>query len=663
MNPEATTELIWHFAGFWHIAEDYTASRLKYDVVSYHARSSDYEPETSQHVAQQADLPEVTSYAIRVNYAPSYDHTEHSGWTKLHDRSAEVAAPPALPMPAFKDTDFMAHPSLAPAGQIHSALRAGDHSQPEEQTASTHEATYRIDYGHELGGKLSALTQANVATDRDYYSDGGEQYGVLQHLPTGEAISHLLDAAQETIPDLHQQPGTGMEFWSTEVLAHDGAMASGEKAGETLAPGRYVNGELLGPGSAPSPEVHQEPPVRPEHAEGEAGTGQVAELGSNTAQNAAIIADVNEAPATLIVMGDYYDTNVIRQANILQDRDAIVQAGSSPTEIQSGGNSTNNSATLTEHEFKQQVASHYAGDLQVNVDYVDGDYFDIKALTQRNYIDDGDVSVQTRYDAYSQVATGENKQINLATYQDWGNKHYDIIVVAGDYHSANIISQVNILLDDDLVGVGSNQTNPSTDATAIGAGSDHSTFTGQNSLSNEAIINKYGETTFLGVTGDLNELVNALNEQKTLDLNAWSNFHGAASGNLNVLFVSGNYFDLNIISQVNVIADADLAVQAGDGLGLQWLSVGGNTASNSAEIIDAGGLQAQYLGGSLYEDSVLVQADLVSEATHVTQADPSALVSELVAFLDPAQNILTPDEETWTSSIHNNHDTFGHVLT
>jgi hypothetical protein len=159
-------------------------------------------------------------------------------------------------------------------------------------------------------------------------------------------------------------------------------------------------------------------------------------------------------------------------------------------------------------------------------------------------------------------------------------------------------------------------------------------------LLNEAAINHYGATTFAGVTGNLNDLIEALGNRENADRAAWSSLHGTASGSLNVLLVTGDYYDINVISQVNVIADADLAVQGGAGQAdIQWLSTGANSTINSAEIISAGGIADQYLGGNHYVDSVLVQANLISDAVQTTSAEPTALVSEIVAFIGSPQDL------------------------
>ena len=163
-----------------------------------------------------------------------------------------------------------------------------------------------------------------------------------------------------------------------------------------------------------------------------------------------------------------------------------------------------------------------------------------------------------------------------------------MIIVVGDYHSANIISQTNVVFDNDVVGISS------------ASGSTPSAFGGQNALENDATIARYGATTFNDIDRKLDSLIDDLKDRDDLDHNAWSDFYGASSGSLNVLFVTGDYYDLNIISQINVLADADLAMQLGSS-GFQWLSTGGNSAANEATIVNAGGLYEQNLGGDLYD--------------------------------------------------------------
>jgi len=658
MHSEAVSELIWHFAGYLHISQDYTASRLKYEEVSYRIQTASYRPDGPvPEASPQSDLPELGSHGIRVNYAPKYGPEAKVDWIRA-DNPTEVS--PAFGPDALEPLDLkFEHVQIAES--VHAELQGGMHRPDQDGEAEGRDPIYTIDYADELPGKTIVSTQLNIATSRDFHSDGEGDYSSLTHIDIGDSLESLTEVASEIVPDLHLQPGLaeGAQFWTSAIAAQDEALKSGEREGEVLAQGRYVNGERQEE-SSPEPEGEDSSehgfPTLPDPAAIEGNYAQVADLGGNELVNEAVIADVNEAPATLIVLGDYYETNAIIQANVLQNRDQILTAGSHPAEVNSDDNTVENVATFEEREVAAQAIVRGAvGDLDVKIDFVDGDFFDIKALTQRNYLNDGDVVVQNSYAAHMQVTTGGNGQVNAALVEDWG-KHYDIIIVLGDYHAANIISQTNILLDNDVVGQGGVHGGQDS-----GSGSDGTIYTGQNYLQNEAAITHYGETAFAGIDGDLQALIDAIGNQETLSREAWSSLYGAISGTLNVLFVTGNYFDLNVISQVNVIADADLALQMSNGTGVQWVSTGGNSLINTAEIIDARGLHNQYLGGDHYEDSVLIQAEMVDDSSQTTQTDPTALIPEIVAFLDQSHD--HPAEgEGWIPNTYSNHDSFGHVL-
>jgi hypothetical protein len=107
---------------------------------------------------------------------------------------------------------------------------------------------------------------------------------------------------------------------------------------------------------------------------------------------------------------------------------------------------------------------------------------------------------------------------------------------------------------------------------------------------------------------------------------------------MNVLYIIGDYYDLNVISQINIVADVDFSIQfleqvsGAAGGATQHVTSGGNTATNAAEIYDVGSAYDQFLGGEYYEDSLLVQANLVEDANDVRNGDTDTLVSEVIAF-------------------------------
>jgi hypothetical protein len=114
-------------------------------------------------------------------------------------------------------------------------------------------------------------------------------------------------------------------------------------------------------------------------------------------------------------------------------------------------------------------------------------------------------------------------------------------------------------------------------------------------------------------------------------------------GPLNVLYVTGDYYDVNAIWQYITVADADTALQllsgeealtnAEGGALIQSMQTGGNTLLNDAAIVDVGTGTTE-VGGDIYTDTILVQAELVAiDHDDVTHGNTDALVNELIAFI------------------------------
>jgi hypothetical protein len=654
MAIASSIELIWHFAGYLHLTQDYVASRIRLDEISYDPRQADFRLSADEHIAHTEAPADMTSFAVRVKYSPGSENLAHVKWADLPEYDQIAVSSPHIgtgqPLPHFLSAGVEAL-SVGQNYVVQYVSEPQGHSTSLPPQAEATAPTYEIKYVEGGNDTIANLSQTNVANDRDYFSDGSTEIETLEHVNIDQPMVDMLALAEELNPTTALPSGESVEFWTSAVVNRQESIAAGETEAQPIAPGRYVNGELVpvepgSPADETANNVVPEIPVRPEDSTDPA---QIAETGGNKLINSGTMIDVNEAPSTLVVVGDYYETNAILQTNILQNHDVIFHTGDAPELIDSAGSTLDNVANFVVEELvKQHGHKGPVGNLTVNIDYVDGDVVDVKSLTQRNYFDDGDVSVQTRFDSYSEIHTGDNTQANVVRFADWG-KHYDVVIVVGDYYSGNIISQTNVVLDNDVIGMSST------------SGSSPSIYTGQNALENEATIAKYGATTFGDIDRKLESLIDDLNHRGDLDHNAWSDFYGASSGSLNVLFVTGNYYDLNIISQINVLADADLVIQTGSG-GIQWLSTGGNSAINDATIVNAGGIYDQRIGGDFYEDSILVQADLMADASQTVAVDPTALVSELVAFMDHTPGQDASDTIAWTKDIFGHGDTFGHVL-
>ncbi len=170
-------------------------------------------------------------------------------------------------------------------------------------------------------------------------------------------------------------------------------------------------------------------------------------------------------------------------------------------------------------------------------------------------------------------------------------------------------------------------------------------FAGGNSLVNEARITTYGASEYKDMNDAQHALVQSLQAGQTiLTPNGDWMLAGSATGTLKVLFINGDCYDLNLISQTNILSDQDQVAQwTGSGGGaVQGAVTGANSVYNTAHIIDVGTLTGSaYIGGDVYEDSILIQANLVIEDDQVA-IHTEAYVPEVIAFTGDIQT--APDD-------------------
>ena len=115
-----------------------------------------------------------------------------------------------------------------------------------------------------------------------------------------------------------------------------------------------------------------------------------------------------------------------------------------------------------------------------------------------------------------------------------------------------------------------------------------------------------------------------------------SDFAGLTT--IKVLYISGDVVDLQYVSQINVLGDADQVAlaksQSSAHADASWdISTGSNALINQASIVDGGVNSTTYTGGAVYSDELLIQAELISDDTNLYTQGADALVSEAVAFL------------------------------
>jgi hypothetical protein len=177
---------------------------------------------------------------------------------------------------------------------------------------------------------------------------------------------------------------------------------------------------------------------------------------------------------------------------------------------------------------------------------------------------------------------------------------------------------------------------------------------GENELQNNATIAVYGENNFEDWNDKFDDLTAALARgDTTLDPSYGELFNGNG-GTFDVLYITGDYYDINAIWQINVTADADVVLQlmtdppgypndyvsdqSADDTVTRSVASGENSLTNEAAIIDVGSTDA-FINGDVYVDTVLIQAKLIDDDDDkVVIRNTDALVSELVAFTTPAED-------------------------
>ena len=616
MASASFVEIISHFAGYLRIFEDIARDRIQYDESLAQHKSDDY-----------------------TTLRPNYDFN-------FVPDDMEIAGGPA--------------PELMPDDPIHFVrgrpLKLLHGPEDDNFDLSPPLPTLRISPPMPAAGGGGGSLDLHV---RVHYEDGGEQTQLTVHqfnfmhdddvnLPADAltvfqpliarldsdamaTIEHLVADANAQIPanwQMTQTDAGAKDF----LVAHDASWVErgGTPDAHSVTPGYYVNGELQERPQEPTPPV--EPEKLPDTGD---GIGQWASLGGNFSVNAALIVDLGESARTMVVMGDYFKTNAIFQTNTTVDHDHVsVSGGSAAAPPSSAQDIATNIADFAEHpSIYAGFAAHAAGP-NWTVDVVDGDYYSVHAVAQANYLSDNDVAMQVSSSSHYNLVGGHNEQGNLSLIFD-GSIQYDLIIVNGGYHGLNVIFQNNILLNDDRVVMSADGTDPSQSASS-----------GDNDLLNEAAISDYGGKTFEGLPGNLDLIERLLASGMTsLDPELAGALIGHG-GPLKVLYITGDYYDINAVWQTNVTSDvnvmyqlqnqpvADLMALDPDGIVTQSVTTGGNELHNDAAIVDVNP-DATYVKGQIYTDSILVQANLLPMGTdHAVNGDTHALVTELIAFVD-----------------------------
>lgn len=631
MSVDGFSEAIWHFIGYVRIADTTLRGETLYLGDPAARQADDPYPGLFSRV-QRPEFEDLDSRRLVFNETTSPDALIRVG--KLAPQAVEgprIMLPHNVPRPA--ETHPLPDFDEGLPGYGYSIQRL-------------------ITVEYESGGTETLLNvhQVNHIDDRDAITtdlvrDAQGRVLQLPELDVGPAMVQMTKEAVEAgHAPLPVEAAQNTESLLAAIDRLDARWAqTGHLSAETpdSAPpaGRIVDGQTSTEALV-TPGLDEIMPWRPLITQDEALTsktltgvgpsapaGVTAITGQNSHVNDAGIVDVNEASGSMIVGGDSYFSRGIVQVNVLTDSDHVEITAGDPLQavLATHGNEVHNVAEFVNHEMTATYKGA-AGTALWHVDVLQGNFYDIKTVVQFNGIDDSDRVIQANSGTYFEASTGLNAQANLTRVTNLDN--YDVIVIRGDYHRADWIYQYNIVYDCDtatLAALGGDDT-PDADIRAT---------TGFHQLTNTASITTYDSAGYQPLSDAHRQLISDLADGVTIlkPSGEWK-LAGNSSGTLNVLFVDGDYFDVNTITQFNVIADADQSLQISKSGGLIGAATGGNSAQNFAQIIDPGTLSAsKYLGGQTYDAAVLVQANIVTDSDTVVFHDTHTLAPELVAFM------------------------------
>jgi hypothetical protein len=628
MGPGGITEnILAHFAGHFHTNEEFVRVRLVYDEGDFRQTFGRWTWGVSPEPDVAQPLDELQSKPYLLPYRPEHD--------ALIDAHVHKLSPlPHLQAPHLPD--FQPEHPVAPL-QVGGSEGGGSGAYVQDIQIVTPSQL------------LLETSQVNVMNnDNVVLLVPGEDPATLHQVNAPVLLHDLLASAQHLLPhDLVPEHGS-TEAITDLVRADDvGNGVTGPDHSTDLTPGVYQNGVSLPAGSTfdfKAPDLAT--PSENINHNGLTHPGLDAATGGNVSVNEATIIDDNAARAGLVVDGNAYTLNAIVQVNVLANHWSIDAGGETVARsILTGGDTTNNDVTFNQHSISTSGVAHFSPTTNVHVDTISGDFLDIKGLFQTNYLSNNDSITQGTVHTFNEVDSGQNGQFNTLPFQELNN-HYDVIIVEGSYHSWNVIEQTNVLLNDnyDLM------------YTSRGDTALQSVSVGNNTLTNDAQIDQYGNSDFKPLTSDVNASVNSL-QNGTLDPYLASLLQGNGGHSLNVLIVTGDFYDVNFISQTNVVSNVDTVAQYLPGspneasptgqptTSTETINSGGNQLANLAAIASVGTTSDfQYVGGQHYDAAFLVQANIVSQGGQVSTQSNADLAVQLSALtgMQDASTVVDP---------------------
>ncbi|QKV19177.1 hypothetical protein [Oricola thermophila] len=508
-----------------------------------------------------------------------------------------------------------------------------------------------------IGSYAVVVNQLNHLSDNDNLSIGGSGLAFANTDDSSESLEQLLSEALELAPLSElEMPKTEADIPSVIEAAsgnlNDFIDAHGDDEGVSVTSSGAIQGTFVnGKAAEAAPEIndhwHKEEPevdFTPEKVNGTDEPAIELEAGGNVAVNEAVIMNNWVVAPVIVGMGDSYEINAIVQINAWWDQDLVATEAFDHHDMKGhghGGTKAFNVADFdrTDPSKEGSSGSHSGGDdslqfpAQWAVSSIEGDLVMMNWIEQINFILDNDQAVLASSGVKASVVAGGNSQFNITSIEELGS-YYDLIIVDGSMYDAAFIQQMNVLVDNDIVGAVNGFATSGTADTTISGTSD-------NLLWNQASITNIGGSDRFDPMSDMYQQFAETIANGSMSVAGGSFADSAFAGlaGIRVLHVKGSIYDLKYIKQTNIVGDNDKVALAQSQVlsndAADWdISTGSNDLINVAAIYDVDATGSTHLLGEHYSQEILIQADIISCDPDLGGQDPNVLINEAIAFLD-----------------------------
>ena len=400
MVPGGTTESISHFIGYLHLLEDVARSHPVYTGAPGPSRTQEGSDNAHRGLRPDLSIDDLASHPVSLPYQPGDVSLIHVGQHRL-------LPPPKIGLP---------HPHLGHVPPVDA-----DPHDPGLPAPSLDLTITEVIAGPQdtftpapvTGQILAEISQANVL-----HNDGVVSTGSMTPAFAAAALGNEAEAAQH-LPDLvsHAEASTpdwlvpqGDQSLIQAVARHDADPTS--HTAPAVQPGIYADGALQ-PAGTFDPTLPTQAVLPEASHNGLTNPGTEAHTGGNTAMNIASILDDHTEHTGFVVHGNSYTTDAIIQTNVLQSLADIAVGGQAGTfDVETGGNTAHNLASFAQHDLSASFVSSTLPWAHMQLDTIQGDFYDVKAFSQLNYISNNDVVMQSTSSSYSEVSTGGNLQVS-----------------------------------------------------------------------------------------------------------------------------------------------------------------------------------------------------------------------------------------------------------